>query len=132
MIFFFSGLYYTDVASIAVVLLSLKHTLDRMSEAELSWKSDLMTIIWGVCALLMRQTNVFWVVVCFGAWEAVHAVKTTKAPQAEQTTYPSSEGPAETIKRQLEAYSEGAVHDPPLDSTWPYGRTRVPSRDNSY
>ena len=130
-IFFFSGLYYTDVASTAVVLLSLKHSLDRMNEDKLSWKSDLKTIIWGVCALLMRQTNVFWVVVCFGAWEAVHAVKAAKAPQAEQMKDPGSEGVAATIKRHLEGYSEGSVHDPPLDSTWPHGRTRGPSRNNS-
>lgn len=118
-VFFFSGLYYTDVASTAVVLAAFMHSLDRMSVVTCSLWSDVTSILLGVLALCMRQTNVFWVVVCFGALEAVHAVETLPLSGARK---PDSSGLIEQIKYHTQRYSVGHVHDPPLDSTWPDGK----------
>lgn len=118
-IFFFSGLYYTDVASTAVVLAAFMHSLDRMSVDTCSVWSDITSVLLGVLALFMRQTNVFWVVVCFGAFEAVHAVETLLPPRERKN---SGSGFIESIRHNLHRYSVGDVHDPPLDSTWPSGK----------
>lgn len=60
--FFFSGLYYTDVLSTLIVLaayftyLSQRRTQDYLL-------SSLTAVNIGVLALLFRQTNIFWVAV---------------------------------------------------------------------
>ncbi|EHK50356.1 glycosyltransferase family 59 protein [Trichoderma atroviride IMI 206040] len=78
LLFFFSGLYYTDVVSTAVVLVSFLNHLHRIGRDQSSFLSDVTTIVLGLCSLTMRQTNVFWVVVFMGGLEAVHAVKSLR------------------------------------------------------
>ncbi|KAF2840643.1 glycosyltransferase family 59 protein [Patellaria atrata CBS 101060] len=57
-LFFFSGLYYTDVFSTASALLTYKQFLDSDTTS-----NTLDMIVSGIIALLCRQTNVFWVAV---------------------------------------------------------------------
>lgn len=54
-LFFFSGLYYTDIVSIAVVMTSYLIFLGN--------GGPVLKILCGIAALFMRQTNVFWVAV---------------------------------------------------------------------
>lgn len=75
-LFFYSGLYYTDVFSTLAVLLAYNHHIGRIGRDRSSLLSDIWTILLGVVALSMRQTNIFWVVVYMGGLEAVHAIKT--------------------------------------------------------
>ncbi|KAL1612252.1 glucosyltransferase [Paraconiothyrium brasiliense] len=61
-LFFFSGLYYTDVLSTLVVLAAYFTYLSQRGSTNYlisSW----LTINVGVIALLFRQTNIFWVAV---------------------------------------------------------------------
>lgn len=74
-IFFFSGLYYTDVLSTLAVLVAYRNHLLRLGPRAPAFTNDLWTVVLGVAALLMRQTNVFWVVVYMGGLEAVHALQ---------------------------------------------------------
>jgi alpha-1,2-glucosyltransferase len=61
-LFFFSGLYYTDVLSTLVVLAAYTTYLNqRRTQNYLI--SSLVTVNIGVLALLFRQTNIFWVAV---------------------------------------------------------------------
>ncbi|KAF9738615.1 hypothetical protein PMIN06_001970 [Paraphaeosphaeria minitans] len=61
-LFFFSGLYYTDVLSTLVVLASYyMYLIQRRTHNYLL--ASLTTVIVGVLALLFRQTNIFWVAV---------------------------------------------------------------------
>ncbi|KAL1839652.1 hypothetical protein VTJ49DRAFT_1262 [Mycothermus thermophilus] len=73
-IFFFSGLYYTDVFSALVVLVAYHNHLLRLGAGTPSLVRDIWTVLLGVAALFMRQTNVFWVVVYMGGSEAVHVL----------------------------------------------------------
>ncbi|KAL2267390.1 hypothetical protein VTJ83DRAFT_4667 [Remersonia thermophila] len=73
-IFFFSGLYYTDVFSALVVLVAYRNHLLRLGAGAPSLASDVRTVLLGIAALLMRQTNVFWVVVYMGGSEAVYVL----------------------------------------------------------
>ncbi|KAL2016327.1 hypothetical protein VTK56DRAFT_3868 [Thermocarpiscus australiensis] len=97
-IFFFSALYYTDVVSTLVVLAAYRNHLLRLGPQTPGLASGIWTVVLGIAALFMRQTNVFWVVVYMGGSEAVHALQSLK---------PATHG------------SLGEVHDPPLDRSGP-------------
>ncbi|KKA28424.1 hypothetical protein TD95_003036 [Thielaviopsis punctulata] len=114
-LFFFSGLYYTDVASTVSVLLAYAHHLDRVSRPTNSMLSDVCVVILGVLALVMRQTNVFWVVVYMGGLEAVHAIKQL----SPKSVAPASTTPFTRLSHVLTTYTAGAVHDPPISACWP-------------
>ncbi|KAK3985652.1 DIE2/ALG10 family-domain-containing protein [Cladorrhinum sp. PSN332] len=97
-VFFFSALYYTDVLSTLVVLVAYLNHLLRIRPGSPSLLRDIWTIILGVLAVFMRQTNVFWVVVYMGGLEAVHALGQIKPAAQEYLT---------------------EIHDPPLDKSGP-------------
>lgn len=99
-IFFFSGLYYTDVVSTLVVLVAYRNHLVRVGSVAPGVGRDVWTVVVGVTALVMRQTNVFWVVVYMGGLEAVHVVRSAR---------PSGEGVF------------AMLHDPPLNRSGPEG-----------
>ncbi len=118
-LFFFSSLFYTDVASTLSVLIAYQHHLGRISSERTSILSDIWTVVIGVATLFMRQTNVFWVVVYMGGIEAVHSIRSlnTKGFKAEKA-------PAtllDTIRSYWARYSEGNIHDPPLSVSYPDG-----------
>ncbi|OLN98044.1 Dol-P-Glc:Glc(2)Man(9)GlcNAc(2)-PP-Dol alpha-1,2-glucosyltransferase [Colletotrichum chlorophyti] len=115
-LFFFSGLYYTDVVSTLSVLVAYYHHLHRVREERSSFMSDLATILLGVLALLMRQTNVFWVVVYIGGLEAVSALK---ALRPEPVAKPTLTTPNDYLRFYAWRYSLGEIHDAPLNSAWP-------------
>jgi alpha-1,2-glucosyltransferase len=118
LLFFFSGLYYTDVASTAVVLVAYLNHLKRIGRDRCSALNDLTTILFGIITLFFRQTNVFWVVVYMGGLEAVHAVKTLRPEQVDQPVILTL---FEQIKYFAWRYSVGDIHDPPLHMMWPDG-----------
>ncbi|KUI55963.1 Dol-P-Glc:Glc(2)Man(9)GlcNAc(2)-PP-Dol alpha-1,2-glucosyltransferase [Cytospora mali] len=116
LLFFFSALYYTDVLSTLVVLLAFQNHLERVSPWGRTWSSDFWVIFFGVTALFMRQTNVFWVVVFMGGLEAVHAVKTLPLPSDAQALVPPSDsGFVEKVKYYTMLCSWGFIHDPALN-----------------
>lgn len=116
LLFFFSALYYTDVFSTLTVLLAFQNHLERVSPRGKSWLDDLWTVVLGVSALFMRQTNVFWVVVFMGGLEAVHAVKTLLLPSNVQGwVHPKDAGLVELVKYYTDLCSCGYIHDPALN-----------------
>ncbi|ETS83109.1 hypothetical protein PFICI_04985 [Pestalotiopsis fici W106-1] len=116
-LFFFSGLYYTDVISTCVVLVAYLNHLSRTKQgsAGISLTSDLYTILLGVLALCMRQTNVFWVVVYMGGLEAVQAIR--DLPVSHENTV------LDTWAKQAKFFvyrsSIGDIHDTSLEDAWP-------------
>lgn len=112
LLFFFSGLYYTDLFSSLVVLVAFWNQLERIGTRTSSLQSDILVIILGVSSLFMRQTNVFWVVVFMGGLEAVHGVRSLQ-PLA---TTPGQFDYQTTVKFYLWRYSLGEIHDPPLNA----------------
>ncbi|KAJ4270181.1 glucosyltransferase [Fusarium torreyae] len=116
LLFFFSGLYYTDVASTAAVLVAYLNHLKRAGRDQSSILNDLTTIFLGAFTLLFRQTNVFWVVVYMGGLEAVHAIKTLRPDRVDQPVVLTL---SEQIKYYAWRYSLGDIHDPPLHMIWP-------------
>ncbi|KAM7212996.1 DIE2/ALG10 family domain containing protein [Rhypophila decipiens] len=115
-LFFFSGLYYTDVASTLLVLLAYKSHLVRLGKESPDLYSDFLTVILGVATLFMRQTNVFWVVVYMGGVEAVHAIQCLKPEPEERPPFTTLE---EQVRFYLSRWSVGDIEDPRVDVAWP-------------
>jgi alpha-1,2-glucosyltransferase len=113
LIFFFSGLYYTDIVSTLVVLVAYSNHLSRIAPGGKTFFNDIWTVLLSVLALTMRQTNVFWVVVYMGGLEAIHTVKTLQlGPHVRR--YPIDEY-FKSVMYHHQRYGQGYVHDPPLN-----------------
>ncbi|KAK7957221.1 DIE2/ALG10 family protein [Apiospora aurea] len=119
-LFFFSGLFYTDVLSTCIVLAAYSNHSARVSSRSgpPDFLNDLYTIALGVCALCMRQTNVFWVVVYMGGLEAVAALKAFSPKYTPGHVYDPSVGGAEPEFFPWR-YTLGEVYDPPVGDAWP-------------
>lgn len=74
-LFFFSGLYYTDILSTCIVVIAYEHFWKRRSVSSRSVFTEAFTYLIGVMALLMRQTNIFWVAVFMGGLEITRTFK---------------------------------------------------------
>lgn len=116
-LFFFSGLYYTDVISTCIVLVAYLNHLRRLKDVQgqPSILNDLYTIFLGVFALFMRQTNVFWVVFYMGGLEAVQALR--ELPVAYEQ--PALDTWVDQARFFFWKSSIGSIHDPPLQDAWP-------------
>lgn len=125
-LFFFSGLYYTDVISTFVVLLAYVNHLGRVNSDRPSLSEHTFTLFLGLLALCMRQTNIFWVVVYMGGLEVVHGVKSLKP---EPVATPSFTTLSQQVRFYVWRYSLGDIHDPPLNLTTPIGTSQMTSCD---
>ena len=108
LLFFFSGLYYTDVCSVSFVLATYQYHVHSLHDgATFKWKGAVMVFYVGIGALLMRQTNIFWVAVFLGGLHAVCKVKSQGSRRADGSRI--SPSISEAIHDTLinEAYLEG-------------------------
>lgn len=71
-LFFFSALYYTDVASTLSVLLFYLCFLSRSVRS--GWWRTPVLVLLGTASLTFRQTNIFWVAVFPAGLELVHHI----------------------------------------------------------
>ncbi|KAL7627270.1 glucosyltransferase [Parahypoxylon ruwenzoriense] len=115
-LFFFSGLYYTDVISTFLVLHAYANHLSRVRQNGTSFVNDVYTVLLGLLALSMRQTNIFWIVVYMGGLELVHGVK---ALRPDPVVVPMFATLPEQIGFYAWRYSLGDIHDPPLNLAYP-------------
>ncbi|RYC53803.1 hypothetical protein CHU98_g12406 [Xylaria longipes] len=115
-LFFFSGLYYTDPASTLIVLLAYTNHLTRVGTKKPSFLNDIYSLALGILALGFRQTNIFWVVVYMGGLEVVHAIKTLNPAPVET---PKFQTISDQIRFYAWRYSLGDIHDPSLSLMQP-------------
>lgn len=108
-VFFFSALYYTDILSTAVVILTYCVFLRREGAYNNSSAGGILVFVYGILALTMRQTNIFWVAVFLGGLEVVRTVKSLGPFTAR--TWKGDLHPYQHFQNQLEAYARGEVHD---------------------
>ncbi|KAI9368255.1 tyrosyl-DNA phosphodiesterase-domain-containing protein [Aspergillus egyptiacus] len=74
-LFFFSGLYYTDVLALLVVVEAYNWDLWRTSPPRSSLLETVVFLGLGIAALAFRQTNIFWVAVFFGGLQTVRRLR---------------------------------------------------------
>lgn len=93
LLFFFSGLYYTDILSTLTVVVTYTLWLAG-SQAEGAWRFvwQALHLVFGLVSLATRQTNIFWVAVFLGGLQII-----------------------ETLK---DAAGEGKIHDPPISEAY--------------
>ncbi|KAI1126198.1 DIE2/ALG10 family-domain-containing protein [Nemania abortiva] len=115
-LFFFSGLYYTDPASTLIVLLAYANHLTRVDAKPPSFLNDVYSLVLGILALGFRQTNIFWTVVYIGGLEVIHAIKTLNPEPVE---IPKFRTVSDQIRFYAWRYSLGDIHDPPLSVALP-------------
>jgi alpha-1,2-glucosyltransferase len=72
-LFFFSGLYYTDVVSTWIVIGAYNYLQDQLDDGP-SFLSGVSAWIYGIAALVMRQTNIFWVALFLAGVQWLKAV----------------------------------------------------------
>ncbi|KAE8372422.1 DIE2/ALG10 family-domain-containing protein [Aspergillus bertholletiae] len=73
-LFFFSGLYYTDILALLVVIEAYNWDLKR-STPNASAGPTVVFILLGVAALAFRQTNIFWVAIFFGGLQVIRTLR---------------------------------------------------------
>jgi alpha-1,2-glucosyltransferase len=102
-LFFFSALFYTDVMSTLLVLLSYGVLL-RKNSASGSVSDTISTILVGVMALFFRQTNIFWVAVFPAGLTVIEALKTSAPPLSDRNA-------TTTTGIVQHSWTDGVIHD---------------------
>lgn len=110
-LFFFSGLYYTDVQSAVWVLLSFQAYLRYEKDGFQSFSEAISLIRFGVIALFFRQTNIFWVAV----FPAGLGVVSSLRQSAQKATYIQNVGFWEMCEA---SWYESALYDPSVEEAW--------------
>jgi alpha-1,2-glucosyltransferase len=114
-LFFFSGLFYTDVLSTCVVLLSYRLWLEK--------RSGIWLYVVGIVALSMRQTNIFWVAVFMGGLEAVRALDAIDSvPQDKEKDRTCRQG---IVAGAFHQFARGQIHDVPLNVAEIWGMSHI-------
>ena len=98
-IFFFSGLYYTDLISVHLVLHTYCRSFSSRSEQK-SWVPMVLLCLDGIASLGARQTNIFWTAVFLGGLELIQSFPRIATEKKI--------GIVEVMKR---AWEDGLVHD---------------------
>ena len=98
-LFFFYGLYYTDVLSALSVIFAYKYYVEK--------KNDITVVAVGLTSLLFRQTNIFWVGVFLGSLAMCRALR------QESSGEKLSEGSA-FAHIANRSFEHGFVYDPGL------------------
>ncbi|KAF2085981.1 glycosyltransferase family 59 protein [Saccharata proteae CBS 121410] len=108
-LFFFYGLYYTDVPSTLFVLCCYLFALRAQRRGSAKLSSGFVAIVMGTAALSFRQTNIFWVAVFPAGLSAVQALKRSKGSgsSSDGTTAPF----LEVVKR---GWNSSTVYDVPV------------------
>ncbi|KAH7391557.1 alpha-1,2 glucosyltransferase-like protein alg10 [Cadophora sp. MPI-SDFR-AT-0126] len=109
LLFFFSGLFYTDVLSTCVVLRMYRLFLERRGAYENSAEGLIWLYLTGILSLWMRQTNIFWVAVFMGGLEVVRTIETNQTPNPVSDSAPYRW--KDICLFYFKRYSRGQIHD---------------------
>lgn len=119
-LFFFSALYYTDVMSTLVVMLSY-YVFVSEKNAPRKLAGGLTTIVIGVAALSFRQTNVVWVAAFPAGLAVTEALKKDQDPRT-----PVAKTMRESVRS---AWSRGQIHDSFIQDAELEGESRRATAD---
>ncbi len=107
-LFFFSALYYTDVVSTLIVLLTYSALIKKQTPPGTIFE-NVNTVYLGVMAVLCRQTNIFWVAVLPAGLAIVDALSPTKNDTRKSEL--------STMSNALkDSWNDGTVYDCPAQN----------------
>ena len=102
-LFFFGGLYYTDVMSTAAVLLSYLIFLNTTGKLRRTIGNDIVTVSIGIVALCFRQTNIFWVAIFPAGLTIIEVLKKNRSWQSMEEQ--------DVMRILQESWKTGTVYD---------------------
>ena len=114
-LFFFYGLYYTDVLSALSVLYAYRCYLARQR---------VRVLFAGLLSLLFRQTNIFWVSVFLGGLELCRTIPKGQ-PEIKSPSHPNFH---DVIKR---SWQHASAYDPLISQAYFEGHNGTPARQKS-
>ena len=86
LLFFFSGLYYTDLLSTLSVMLSYMFwAVGARSRGQTQSRLQSLHFVMGGFSMLTRQTNVFWVAIFLGGLQIIETIKKAKPKQVHDS-----------------------------------------------
>lgn len=113
-LFFFSGLYYTDVASTLSVMVFYWYFLHQLPKTQPTIIEGFTLVFLGVISLMFRQTNIFWVAVApaaltlIGELDRGHRV-------VKESMYRRAAGFGDTTNSIVKtSWKMNVIHDPPV------------------
>jgi alpha-1,2-glucosyltransferase len=109
-LFFFSTLYYTDVISTLLVLMSYDTLLRHRGSA----LDRVKTVVIGLAALSFRQTNIFWVAIYPAGITLVNELKRVEAP-------PTNPGTKDVSSVLKSSWDHGTIYDCSIEEATPQG-----------
>jgi alpha-1,2-glucosyltransferase len=102
-LFFFAALFYTDVISTLVVLLSYGALLQKNTIIG-TFLGNITAVVIGITALMFRQTNVFWVAIFPAGLAVIDALK--------RSAHLSKSVGEKTFKSTIQScWNDGSVYD---------------------
>lgn len=99
-LFFFYGLYYTDVISALLVLMAYRFHLQRANKS---------LVLAGLASLLFRQTNIFWVSIFLGGLQVTRNL----AIGRPGIDFPEKSSFIDVVTRSLQ---HGHLYDPAVSN----------------
>lgn len=111
-LFFFSGLYYTDVASTLTVLTFWLCWLDVETETAHAIFYTFSLCVLGLMSLAFRQTNIFWVAIFPAAFSVLRRLNT--GPEVvRQSMYNQAPGLGDTRLNVMKtSWKQMVIYDP--------------------
>lgn len=130
-ILFFSGLYYTDIAALLVVLYAYDIDLARTARMRngnsrgryhsIISRQDALLLMFGLSSLIFRQTNIFWVAVFLGGLRVVEIIR---IECAEKPSWHQGETTGD-------GWGCNQLYDPPVSEAYFEGDTSTSRRKES-
>lgn len=105
-LFFFYGLYYTDVISALLVLMTYRFHIQQAKKR---------LVLAGMASLLFRQTNIFWVSIFLGGLQVTQNLGKGRSG----IDFPEKPSFIEVMTGSLQ---HGHLYDPPVSSACVEGR----------
>ena len=112
-LFFFTALYYTDVASTVAVLLSFWAYVSSRETRHSSILLSVAAIVTGLVSLFFRQTNIFWVAVFPAGLSIIDVLHTSRVSEAKGITKIGTESRTFTFIIRS-SWENSTVYDVPV------------------
>lgn len=125
-LFFFSALYYTDVASTLSVMLCFYPLIcsDESAVKQIWWHLRLFVL--GLVSLSFRQTNIFWVAI-FPAAAVLLRELDQGHELVKESMYNKSKGFGDTMANVFKtSWKMDVLYDPPVRDASMEGRSHAP------
>lgn len=129
-LFFFSALYYTDIASTLSVTIFYWYFVRTLSNKRTTFIQGAIQVLLGLISLTFRQTNIFWVAVAPAALMLI--VELDRGHRVvKDSMYRKAQGFGDTMFSVAKtSWKMEVIYDPPIRDAWFEGKKTMSNRKN--